>query len=398
MKLSSKLARLVWTVAVLAAASPAARAEVASFPVKMPLGLDADLLMVPEDNPITAAKVELGKLLYFDGRLSRDGTVSCATCHDPAKGFTDQARVSTGVDGKTGTRNAPTVVNTAFNIFQFWDGRAPSLEAQAKGPIENPVEMATTHAAVVTKIAAVAGYKPHFRAAFGGEEVTIDRIAQAIASFERTVLSGNSAWDRHVARDATALSPAAVRGLELFEGKALCTRCHVGFNLTDGLFHNLGVGMTAEKPDLGRFGVTKDKQDTGAFKTPTLRDIQRTAPYMHDGSMATLEEVVDFYDRGGEPNPWLDPKGGQARPEHAGEGRPARVPALAGRGLEAPRTAGSPQVIRSRPAAASRARPRPARWPGDRQGCGCGEPAARRRRYRSRSCPTSGRRLRPWGC
>ncbi len=279
------------------------------FTMTLPLGLDPDSLQVPEDNPLTAAKVELGKLLYFDGRLSSDGTVSCATCHDPAKGFTDQKRVSTGVGGKTGTRNAPTVINTAYNFFQFWDGRAPSLEEQAKGPIENPVEMANTHDGAVKNIAAIKGYAPYFEKAFGDPEVTIDRIAQAIASFERTVLSGNSPWDRYVyLKDESALSEEAKRGLALFEGKALCTRCHVGFNLTDGLFHNLGVGMHAPEPDLGRYTVTGEESDKGAFKTPTLRDIQKTAPYMHDGSVATLEEVIELYDKGGEKNPWLDPK------------------------------------------------------------------------------------------
>ncbi len=279
------------------------------FQLEAPLGIDVEALLIPEDNPLSAAKIELGKMLYFDGRLSADGTISCATCHDPTKGFTDQAAVSTGIDGQKGGRSAPTVINTGFIHFQFWDGRAPSLEEQAKGPIENPIEMGTTHEAVVEKLSKVEGYKPLFNAAFGSEEVTIDRIAMAIASFERTVLSGNSAWDRYVYnRDESALSESARRGLELFEGKALCTRCHVGFNLTDSLFHNLGVGMDAEEPDLGRYVVTKQEKDKGAFKTPTLRDISKTAPYMHDGSVATLEEVIELYDRGGEPNEWLDPK------------------------------------------------------------------------------------------
>jgi len=300
---------LVAVVAGVAAALPARGEQAQPFELQMPLGLDADTLQIPEDNPPTPEKIALGKLLYFDGRLSADGTVSCATCHAPDKGFTDNLKVSKGVDGKTGTRSAPSVLNSAFNYFQFWDGRAPSLEEQSKGPIENPVEMATTHAAVVEKLSGVAGYKPYFVAAFGSDEINIDRIAMAIASYERTVLSGNSAWDRYVyGGDKTALSESAQRGLALFEGKALCTRCHVGFNLTDGLFHNLGVGMQAEKPDLGRFVVTKEKSDTGAFKTPMLRDLTRTAPYMHDGSVATLEEVVALYDKGGEPNEWLDPK------------------------------------------------------------------------------------------
>lgn len=291
-------------------ATPEAATDAATeFRPEFPLGIDGDLFDVPEDNALTKEKVKLGELLYFDGRLSVDGTVSCATCHHPSKGFTDNLVFSKGVGGKAGNRNAPTVINTAFNYFQFWDGRAPSLEEQAKGPIENPVEMATTHAAVVKSIAAVEGYKPLFEAAYGDASVDMDRIAKAIASYERTVLSGNSAWDRFVyANDKTALSESAQRGLQLFEGKALCTRCHVGFNLTDGLFHNLGVGMSAAKPDLGRFVVTKEEADKGAFKTPTLRDITRTAPYMHDGSVATLEEVLDLYDRGGEPNAWLDPK------------------------------------------------------------------------------------------
>jgi len=276
---------------------------------EFPLGIDGDMFAVPKDNPLTKEKVKLGELLYFDGRLSIDGTVSCATCHHPSKGFTDNLVFSKGVDGKTGNRNAPTVINTAFNYFQFWDGRAPSLEEQAKGPIENPVEMATTHAAVVETIAGVEGYKPLFKSAYGDTTVNIDRIAKAIASYERTVLSGNSAWDRFVyGNDESAMSASAQRGLELFEGKALCTRCHVGFNLTDGLFHNLGVGMSATKPDLGRYVVTKQDADKGAFKTPTLRDITRTGPYMHDGSVATLEAVIELYDRGGEANPSLDPK------------------------------------------------------------------------------------------
>ena len=168
--------------------------------------------------------------------------------------------------------------------------------------------MASTLDVSVQSIAKVPGYRPYFEKAFGDPVVTIDRVVQAIACYERTVLSGNSAWDRFIDGEKTALSDSAQRGLHLFEGKALCTRCHVGFNLTDGLFHNLGVGMAAEDPDLGRFVVSKDEKDKGAFKTPTLRDLQRTAPYMHDGSVKTIEEVIDLYDRGGEKNPWLDPR------------------------------------------------------------------------------------------
>jgi cytochrome c peroxidase len=290
---------------------PSALAEdaAASYAIDFPLGIDGDQMQVPEDNPMSAAKVELGKLLYFDGRLSQDGSVSCATCHDPAKGFTDQLPTSKGIRGQVGTRNAPSVINSAFYYFQFWDGRAPTLEEQAKGPIINPIEMGHTHEVCVETLARIEGYRPYFEKAFGSPDVDIERVAKAIASFERTVLSGNSAWDRHVyAKDETALSESAKRGLELFEGKANCTRCHVGFNLSDSLFHNLGVGMAVETPDLGRYEVTKEEKDKGAFKTPMLRDLSKTAPYMHDGSVATLEEVVELYDRGGEQNPWLDPK------------------------------------------------------------------------------------------
>ena len=283
--------------------------ETKKFEMKFPLGLDQDVFQVPEENPMTAEKVELGKLLYFDKRLSKDGTISCASCHDPKKGFTDQQQFSKGINGQFGTRNAPTVLNSAFNYFQFWDGRAASLEEQAVGPMANPVEMAHTLEGATQAIANIPGYKPYFKAAFGTEEVTIDRIAQAIATFERTLLSGNSAWDRSIyGGDKNALSESAKRGLQLFEGKALCTRCHVGFNLTDNLFHNLGVGMDQKDPDLGRFKVTSKEEDKGAFKTSTLRDLKRTAPYMHDGSVKTLEEVIELYDKGGEANPWLDPK------------------------------------------------------------------------------------------
>ncbi len=279
------------------------------FYFELPLGLDADYMMIPEDNPLTPEKVELGKMLYFDPRLSKDKSVSCATCHDPKKGWSDQAAVSTGIGGQKGERSAPTVLNSAYMFSQFWDGRAATLEEQAEGPMANPIEMGHTLEGAVKGIAEVEGYKPYFRKAFGDEEVTLERIVKAIASFERTVLSGNSPWDRYTQlKDEEALSESAKRGLELFEGKARCTQCHVGFTLSDSLFHNIGVGMDKENPDLGRFKVTGEEKDKGAFRTPTLRDLLRTAPYMHDGSVETLEEVIELYDKGGEPNPWLDPK------------------------------------------------------------------------------------------
>lgn len=277
------------------------------YPYKVPLGLKS-APDVPSDNPVTDAKVELGKLLYFDKRLSGDGTVSCATCHDPARGWTDRSPVSTGIRGQKGTRSAPTVLNSAYMETQFWDGRAPSLEEQAKGPIQNPVEMGSTHEETVKRIEKVKGYGPYFKAAFGDEKVDIDRVVKAIATFERTVLTGNSPYDRWQAGDKAAMSAAAVRGHDLFNDplKGNCSICHDGFNFSDSDFHNLGVGMKAAKPDLGRYEVTKLETDKGAFKTPTLRNLADTAPYMHDGSEKTLEEVVAFYDKGGEKNPYLD--------------------------------------------------------------------------------------------
>lgn len=273
--------------------------------LKIPLGLNEDL-MVPEDNPLTQEKVDLGKLLYFDTRLSADNTVSCATCHHPDKGWSDGLPVSTGIGGQKGTRNAPTVINATYFFSQFWDGRAPTLEEQAKGPIINPIEMGMeAHDLAVANIKKVPGYQPLFQKAFG-EEPNIENIAKAIASFERTVLGGNSKYDRFQKGDQSALNEQEKLGMELFFGKANCTRCHVGATFSDSQFHNLGVGMDKENPDLGRYVVTKKEEDKGAFKTPGLRDVSKTAPYMHDGSQSTLEEVMEFYDQGGEANPHLD--------------------------------------------------------------------------------------------
>ena len=183
---------------VLIAAFPLQAEQGTPYEPDFPLGLDPDVFTVPDDNPLTVEKIELGKMLYFDKRISIDNTVSCATCHHPQKGFTDQLQFSKGFQAKTGNRNSPTVINSAFNYFQFWDGRAPSLEEQAKGPMENPVEMAHTLDGAAQRIASIKGYKPYFEAAFGDNQVTIDRMVKAIASYERTVLSGNSPWDRYV--------------------------------------------------------------------------------------------------------------------------------------------------------------------------------------------------------
>lgn len=271
---------------------------------KVPAGLPP--VTDPPDNPTTDAKVELGKQLYFDKRLSIDNTVSCASCHDPQKGWSNGSPFATGVNGKLGGRNSPTVLNTAYQRFQFWDGRAGSLEEQALGPIHNPIEMAMpSHEATVKKLQGIQGYRQQFRAVFDSD-ITIGNVGKAIAAFERTVLAGDAPYDRFKAGDTKALSPAAQRGMQLFFNKGHCSACHSGPNFTDNAFHNLGVGMNAVKPDIGREEVTKLEGDRGGFKTPTLRDIARTAPYMHDGSMRTLEEVVEHYNRGGFANPYLD--------------------------------------------------------------------------------------------
>lgn len=260
----------------------------------------------PADNPYSPEKAELGWLLYFDKRLSCDNTVSCASCHDPRHAFTDGQAVSTGVRGQKGGRNAPTVINRAYSLLQFWDGRAASLEEQAKGPIANPIEMDLSHEACIKKLRAIPGYRQRFKAVFGTEEFTIDHVAKAIATFERTVLSGNSAYDRFKAGDKAALTESQQNGMNIFfSNKARCDSCHEGINLTNGKFANIGIGMDKPNPDLGRYLVTKREEDKGAFKTPTLRDIARTAPYMHDGSLKTLEEVVEHYNKGGIPNKWL---------------------------------------------------------------------------------------------
>jgi cytochrome c peroxidase len=275
---------------------------------KLPLGLDEFELKIPQDNPPTPEKIALGKALFFDKRLSRDNTIACASCHDPQKGYSNGAAFATGVGGALGGRSAPTITNRVFSTTQFWDGRAASLEAQALGPIENPVEMDLKLADLVKKIDAIAGYKDLFAKAFGSSEISPDRIAKAIASFERTVVSGNSPFDRFEKGDKSALSPSAARGLELFRGKAKCSVCHTGFNLTDEKYHNVGTTYdTAHRtePDLGRSKVSGKEEDKGAMKTPTLRDIALTAPYFADGSAKTLEEVVEYYDKGGFANPHL---------------------------------------------------------------------------------------------
>ena len=283
-----------------------------SWRLKVPVGLDL-YMPVPEDNPISAEAVKLGRRLFFDPILSRDRSISCASCHDPKRAFSDGRVVSEGVKGRNGIRNAPTLVNRGYGRIHFWDGRARSLEEQVLQPIENPKELDMSVREVVARLKQDGDYRQQFRTAFGGE-ASSESLAQALASYVRTILSGNSPFDRYVSGERGALSEQQRGGLRIFRSKGNCTICHAGPTLTDERFHNTGVAWrNGQLLDPGRFEVTRDEKDRGAFKTPTLREIVQTAPYMHDGSLETLEAVIEFYDRGGNRNPYLDP---ELRPLH----------------------------------------------------------------------------------
>jgi len=319
----------------------------ADFQIKLPLGIPTDLwsYFIPNDNPVTTAKVELGRKLFFESRLSADGKVSCASCHDPARAFTDGRKVAEGIGGRQGTRNSPTVLNSMFSTGQFWDGRAGTLEDQAKMPLTNPDEMGNrSFEEVVARMSTIPELDRGFREAFGGP-ASIEGFAKAVAAFERTLVSGDSPLDRYLAGDMNAMSEAARSGMVLFRSKARCGVCHA-FNqnfasfqtfpfFTDGNYRNTGVAANfsgfrelARKAlaairdrsgdsmkellkdertsELGRFATTGNSLDIGAFRTPSLRNVELTAPYFHDGSAATLEDVVKFYVKGGNENPNRD--------------------------------------------------------------------------------------------
>jgi cytochrome c peroxidase len=249
----------------------------------------------PADNPQTPAKVQLGRNLFFDKSLSGNGSISCASCHDPAQGFSDGRRLSVGINGRTLPRHSPTLLNTAYNTTQFWDGRASTLEEQARIPITSPFEMNLESEAQITRrLGTNAYYLAEFRAVFGGFP-DLKNVCMALAAYERTLVTTNSRFDKYVSGNKQALTPREKRGLVLFLAKARCARCHSGPNFSDGEFHNLGVS----RGDVGRFAVTKNPADRGAFKTPGLRNVPTHPPYMHDGSLPTLASVVDYYDRGG---------------------------------------------------------------------------------------------------
>ena len=256
----------------------------------VPLGLDL-YMPVPEENPLTFEKIELGRRLFHDRRLSRDRSIACASCHKPHRAFSDGRPIAIGVARRLGRRSAPALINRGYGRAFFWDGRAASLEQQVLEPIEDPNEMDMT----LPEVSARVGLSP-------------EEISRALASYVRSIRSGNSRFDRFVNGDRRALSPAQRAGLQVFRGKGKCTACHSGPNFTDERFHNTGVAWRdGLLHDEGRSAVTAQNEDRGAFKTPTLREIARTAPYMHDGSLVTLDAVIDYYNRGGNPSPGLDP-------------------------------------------------------------------------------------------
>ena len=290
---------------LLVSASLFAGAQGESQRVDIPLGLDLHM-PVPQDNPLTPEKVALGKRLFFDPILSRDRSVACVFCHDPGRAYTDGRAVAIGVFGRLGTRSAPTLVNRGYGASFFWDGRMPTLEQQVLQPIQDAKEMDLTLEEALARLKDHRDYPGLFQAAFGSE-VNVEGLSRALAGYLRTILSGDAPVDRYVNGDREALSEQARQGLNIFRGKGHCTTCHVGPTFTDERFHNTGVGwQDGRLSDAGRFEVSRKLEELGAFKTPTLREIRWTAPYMHDGSLATLADVVEFFDRGGNPNPYLD--------------------------------------------------------------------------------------------
>ncbi len=273
----------------------------------VPLGLDA-YVPSPESNPLTREKVNLGRALFFFKGLSGDGTLACAGCHVLDKAFSDGQPRAVGTGRQVNMRRTPTLLNRAWGKSFFWDGRALTLEDQVLQPIVNPQEMGLKPEEIVQRVRADRTLSAQMRAVFG-REATNDDIARALASYVRTIISGDSPYDRYVAGDRAALNEKQQVGLKLFRGKANCVACHVGPNLTDERFHNTGLGWKdGAWIDRGRIAISRREADGGAFKTPGLREIASAAPYMHDGSLATLDDVIDFYDKGGRANPNVDPE------------------------------------------------------------------------------------------
>ncbi|HEX5964812.1 MAG TPA: cytochrome c peroxidase [Pyrinomonadaceae bacterium] len=274
----------------------------------IPPGLSTyEAMVIPADNPMTPEKVALGRQLFFDERLSIDGSKACYSCHVCEKGLTDGLPKAIGPGNKTLPRHSPTLWNIGYHKEFYWDGRSPSLEKQAMAAwTGGNMGVGDKQAEVVGRINALQGYKSQFQTVFQSD-ATAENIMKAISAFERTIISGDTAWDRYRAGDKTAISESAFRGWNIFQ-TIKCTNCHDGVLLTDQQYHNVGIGMDQPTPDGGRANFTKKPEDTGAFKTPTLRDVAKSAPYFHDGSAKTLEEAVDIMLAGGKPNQYLDKK------------------------------------------------------------------------------------------
>lgn len=268
----------------------------------LPRGLPE--IKLPQASP---AMIQLGKQLFSETRLSGDGTVSCATCHEAQKNFATHDAKAIGIGKQLGRRNAPSLMNRALSASLFWDGRVKTLEEQALLPIADPTEMGNTVEKALATLSADKEYPKRFRDAFGSEGITRERLASALAAFQRSLLLGNSPVDAFVDGDTIKLSESAKQGLWLFESRANCWKCHSGKNYSDEKFHNTGVSWGGTPVDLGRYEVTKNAEDRGRFKTPSLRGVAKTAPYMHDGSIKTLEEVIAYYSKGGNANTHLDP-------------------------------------------------------------------------------------------
>jgi len=294
--LTKKIATALVGVSVILGATSATAAAMKPTPEDTKKYLRPMEVPQGKKNLSTPERVELGKFLFFDPRLSGSNFISCATCHNPALGWSDGLPTAIGHGQKVLERSTPTILNTAYNALQMWDGRFRSLEKQALGPMSAPGEMNQDLDEVVKELSVVKGYVTLFNKAYPGEGISTKTIAKAIASFERTIVSTEAPFDRWINGDSKAMSASATNGFKLFEGKANCTKCHSGFNFSDDGFHNIGLKDDSDK---GRYSIRKVKILQGAFKTPTLRDIAKTAPYMHNGEYTSLAEVVEHYNRGG---------------------------------------------------------------------------------------------------
>lgn len=303
MKTRNYISLLGGLLAVLLALSGCEQQKASDSPFAMPATVPA-----PEHNQLTPERIDLGRKLFFEPLLSGTNSLSCASCHNPGLAWTDGLPTAVGMDMAILDRNTPTILNTAFGTTQFWDGRAKTLEEQALAPLSSPNEMSESIPEAIRELKAIPGYVDLFESAYPGQGITAETLSMAIASFERTIVATQSPFDQWLAGNSGAISESAERGFEVFKGKGACEKCHSGFNFSDGSFHNIGIKEPETSPiDLGRFVMLPLPRMRGAFKTPTLRDVELTAPYMRNGMYNTLEEVIEHYDRGGDVKENLSP-------------------------------------------------------------------------------------------